>query len=342
MDIALYISDLLQKHDEISVSGLGTFYKKRVSGHYDEHLDSYVPPSQQLDYKTEYVSDSRLAEYISEQKHISLGSSEHFIEKFAEDIQNQLNTEQNAEIHPLGEIHKTNNDYSFIASKNGQHDASNFGLKPVKELKKAKISEPTWDPVILNELPAITEPEQEIEQNKEPVKRKFPVFILLTAIVLAGVAAVYFFSPDTLKYLVNKPEKKQNNKVVIPVTKPKTLKDSIAVADTIIQSLSEQGFDVDKPRDTLKASIQAKPVNTGTTYEVIVASLNSQKDAEKMVSAFKARGIDAQIILAKEKKRNKILISLGSFNTQSSAEAEKVRIRKDIEPNAYIYIYNKK
>ncbi|HEY0670169.1 MAG TPA: SPOR domain-containing protein [Sphingobacteriaceae bacterium] len=349
MDIALYISDLLQQHDEISVSGLGTFYKKRIAARYDEQLDSYLPPSQRVEYKCDYDPNPRLAEYISEQKNISLGSSEHFIEKFAEDIHKQLQAEQKAELYPLGEIHKTNNEYSFISPENAGTYA--FGLKPLKEIRKAKISDPAWDPVIINEVQEIKVPVEEpaaaletIEEVEDEPERKnrFPIIIGIILILAAGAAATYFFSPDTIKYLIQTPEKAQNNKVVIPVEKPQTLIDSITVADSIIQNLNEQGFEVDKPKDTLKVSTNVSPANTGTTYEVIVASLNSQKDAEDLIRNFKARGIDARIIIASEKKKNKILISLGSFNTKSSADIERIRIRKDIEPDAYVYIYNKK
>lgn len=335
MDIALYISDLLQKHDEISVAGLGTFSKKPGGAHYDHQLESYVPPEKRLEYKAEFYPDPRLAEYISEQRHLSLGSSEHFIERFAEDIHNRLNTEQSAEIPHVGTLHKIDDEVSFLASASFRSDLFAFGLKPVKEIKKSIISPPNWDPVILNELPAEPEPDGE---TGEPVKRRrFPVLLLILVLLVSGIAAVYFFAPNAVKYFTKAPDKK----TAVPVSKPKTLSDSITVADSIIQSLDQQGFEVEKPRDTIKISTQAKQVNvTNITFEVIGASLNSQTDAERMVNNFKARGIDARIILAKDKKRNNILISLGSFNNKEAAGTELIRIKNDIEPGAYIYTYN--
>jgi cell division septation protein DedD len=88
-------------------------------------------------------------------------------------------------------------------------------------------------------------------------------------------------------------------------------------------------------------STKANIVNTtGITYEVIGSSLNSRADAEQFVRNFRSKGIDARIILAKDKKRNNILISLGSFNSKEAASKELVRIKNDIEPGAYIYDYN--
>ena len=133
MDIALYISELLQTHNEISIPGLGTFFKKRVPAGYDEYQECYVPPAQKLEFKADYLPDHRLAEYISEQRNISMASSEHFIERFAEDIQSRLNSDHKAEIPQLGYLSKSGDNYSFAADEGLYSDNASFGLPPVKE-----------------------------------------------------------------------------------------------------------------------------------------------------------------------------------------------------------------
>lgn len=335
MDIALYISDLLQKHDEISVSGLGTFSTKYGGAKFDDQMEAFIPPGKRIEYSPDSQPDSRLAEYISELRHISIESSKHFIERFAEEIQNRLNSGQAAELAGIGTLHKTDAGISFLTSPASRKDHSSFGLQPVRELKRSTISAPNWDPVILNELPAA---EQEDEESDAPIKRrKFPVLLIILILLASGAAALYFFTPNTVNYFTKAPVRK----TVVPAAKPKTLTDSVTVADSIIQSLDQQGFEVEKPRDTITISTEAKPASAPTiTFEVIGASLNSQKDADHLVKNFRSKGLDARIILAKDKKRNNILISLASFNTKDAAGAELIRIKNDIEPGAYIYTYN--
>ncbi|HXH99013.1 MAG TPA: SPOR domain-containing protein [Sphingobacteriaceae bacterium] len=364
MDIAIYISDLLRKHDELSVSGLGTFFKKSRAGYYDKQQQIFIPPGQQVKYRSDYAADSRLAEYISAEKHISIGSSEHFIEKFSEHIHTQLKTAQTFDVPPLGVFHNTNNIYSFIPSESLSVDHTFFGLNPVKDTVTASDEVIINDPVITHAPLEVTEPdeasfeviepagevtveeiavEEELEADNTGSKRKFPLVAFIIPALLIAITTLYFLSPATFKYLTEKPGKSQVRKTVIPIGKPETFTDSIATADSIVQSLGAQGFEVDEPRDTLKATIQSNPViPSGITYEIIGASLNSLTDADRMVRNFKSMGIDSRIIRAKEKKRNNILISLGSFNTKKSARRELIRIKKDIEPGAYIFDYNNK
>lgn len=336
MDIALYISDLLRKHAELSVYGLGTFFKKRRRGYYDSQQNMYIPPAQQLEYRSEYKPDPRLAEYISAKKHISVVSSEYFIKNFTEDLQSRLKTEQTLEVKPLGIFHITNGIHSFIPSGDLLFDHSFFGLNPIKDIVKEPVTAP--DPLLTTDPSEVAEPDED-----ETGRKKFPVAAFIIPLLLIAITTVYILSPGTFKYLTERPGNPRTNKIVIPEGKPETLTDSMATADSIVQSLGEQGFEIDKPRDTLKVSTQSATVSsTNITYEIIGASLNSQTDAEQMVRDFKSKGIDARIIRAENKKRNNILISLGSFNDKKSARTELVRIKNDIEPGAYIYDYTNK
>lgn len=68
MDIALYIAELLQLHDEVSLIGTGTFYKQHVPVIYDEKTQTFMPPSKVAAFKPDVVNNTILSDYISSKK----------------------------------------------------------------------------------------------------------------------------------------------------------------------------------------------------------------------------------------------------------------------------------
>ncbi|HEY1025825.1 MAG TPA: SPOR domain-containing protein [Sphingobacteriaceae bacterium] len=336
MNIAPFIADLLQEHDEVSVSGLGTFYKKRVEGYFDKQKNDFYPPSEKLAFKSDFRTDDLLTGYVGKQKNISLASAAYFVEKFAAGILQQLNDTGNADLSPLGVLFKSEAELTLEAEEKLKLGHSFYGFAPVKDIEKVPAASVGH---YQEEIAPASDADNEYEFNDEPRKRSKGVLITgIITVILIVVTAIHFWKPELFKRLTEGAPAQVPQKMAIPVGKPQTYADSIAVADSIVGALEQQGFDVDSARDTIDVTTRAQQVNTtGTTYEIIAASLNRQADAERIVKAFKSKGIDARIILAKDKKRNNILVSLASFSDKPSAQKELTRIKEDIEPGAYIY-----
>jgi len=136
MDIALYIVDLLHQHQEVNVPGLGTFFKKRVNGFYDEQKNMFIPPSQSLAFKLEQNENLMLADYCCAQRNISQETAIYFIEKFTKAVWEQLNTADLADLKALGTLRKENNDYILEAPKGTVYDRTYYGLEAVAEITK--------------------------------------------------------------------------------------------------------------------------------------------------------------------------------------------------------------
>lgn len=63
---------------------------------------------------------------------------------------------------------------------------------------------------------------------------------------------------------------------------------------------------------------------------MIIASLNRKPDADKIVKTLSIKGIDSYLVYATEKRRNNILISVGSFNDKRSANSKLLAVRRDM------------
>ena len=336
MDIALYIAELLQKHNEVCVSGLGTFYKKPVQGYFNKEKGEYYPPSWKLIFKNNYINDTRLAEYISKVKNISLPSSEYFIEKFVGQVLQELNASSTVDLAPLGVLRKRNTEYIFESNNDLLLGHEYYGLPPVKEYQKGALMPSTPKPHFVEEPNPI---EETVPAVEEPRRSNTGLIIAaIVVIILLAVTGIHLWKPELIRQVLQ--GKTPPAGPVSPVIQEKPLKteaDSLAAADSIVNSLKNQGFEVDTARDTANISVKAQPVQPSVTYEIIAASLNRPSDAEKIVKAFKSKGIDARVVMAKDKKRNNILISLASLPDKAAAQKELMRIKKEIEPGAYIY-----
>ncbi len=336
MDIGQYISDLLNEHNEVSLPGFGTFFKRSRSAYYNEAEGIFYPPADIIDFKSEEEGSPLLVNFIVDSKHISEASALYFIERFCENLKSTLNRDLSATISPLGSLHKTNDGYSLEPMST--QGAAFFGLKPIKDSHTAVI-----DHRKNNDIQA---PEQQLEYAEEKSGSSSKgIWIILSIIVLlfalGGLA--FFYYPELFKNLNLQTNNKPRPKTVSPVIKPSTIKDSVSFADSLVKELEKQGMhgaQVEKAQDTLRSNITTsldstkKASQPDKVYEVIVASFGLKREAEASVRNLRHRGIDAKIVV--DSKKPKYKVSLGTFTTMVAANKEKKRIQQELIKDAWI------
>jgi hypothetical protein len=337
MDIALYIAELLQQHDEVCVSGLGTFYKTPVHSYFRKETGEFYPPSYKLTFRNDYQADTKLADHISKVKNISQPSSLYFIEKFVGQVLNELDEKGRISLSPLGTLSRDQSGFNLDSDPNLQLSHEYYGLPPVKEYRKEEpvaVAPGRYEPI---QEPAFAETAADYDTD-EPKRTGAGVIIAaVVVIILLAATGIHLWKPDLVRELSGRINKESPVNPPVPAADLRTEADSLAAADSIVSALKDQGFEVDTARDTVDVTVTPQPVRPAVTYEIIAASLNRQSDAEKILKAFQSKGVDARIILAKDKKRNNILISLASLPDKAAAQKELMRIKKEIEPGAYIY-----
>ena len=352
MDIAPYIADLLRQHDEVNVPSLGTFCKQRKGGFYDPEKKIFFPPSHGLVYKTAN-DNSLLASYISVKKNISLSTANYFVEKFVAQIKSLITTQGEAELEAIGTLKKSKDGYVFIDVLNFDAEGEYFGLQPIKELNavaEEPVSTTLQEPIVIDEPKPdeadVIEPvSEEVMKEGRKVSSASKILLVAASLILIGIITylVYPKAFEMFRQETNLPNRKIPAKQPVQATMPKTFEDSLAEADTIYQELTKQGFEVEKPRDTLEVSTEATAipsVSSTVTFEIIGAAFARRSEAETYVKLMKGKGVYAKIV--EEMPGSKLKISLGTFNDEDAAKKELIRIKKELNKDAWIARVNPK
>lgn len=341
MDIGFYIADLLRNQDEVSLPGLGTFTKIRMAGSYDKASNCFMPPSYQVSFTNTENNYHSLTEYISSKKNLSESSSEYFVKKFTSALYELLQTSGIAEIKPLGIIRQKDKNLTFEASTNFEFSGNFYGLKPVKDIAVAipntYIPVPA-PPVEEVQKPVITEEELQLEEseieeeelNNNGVKIRIIAGIIL---LIASAVLLYLFYPP-LKTMFN------GNKAAANINKaaanaPSENKSVPAVSDSAlaVQAKDSALKEVTAESLVVRSPLEA-PVNTAISYEIIGAAFARKTEADEYIKQLAAKGLTGKIVDNLPGKR--IKISLGTFTDEQSAQAELIKVQKEINKDAWI------
>jgi len=144
MDVSFYISELLTKHGEISVPGLGYLVKAYVPGHYNEADGKFYPPHYLVQFDPQQLDDDdTLTQYIADVKNISLESSKYFTDKFITEIRENAFIKDVA-IADLGWFYTEQGRLLFRPTSAIDNDPAFFGYAPIslKRIGEASVPPP--------------------------------------------------------------------------------------------------------------------------------------------------------------------------------------------------------
>ncbi|WP_256009491.1 SPOR domain-containing protein [Desertivirga xinjiangensis] len=304
MDVGLYVSELLDELNEVSLPGIGTFSKKRTPAFFDKNQDLFFPPAEEVVFEDGDAEVSAgLIKLICREKNISEPSARYFTEKYTDSIKQSLQIKGFAQIGPIGKIRSGENGIIFESESIAATNGHAFGLRPVKEIRpyktadkvipeEVKRDEITPEQVILQDI-AAAEPEVvPVPQKASPGTldsnthsgvntytdtdtRSYKTGIIIVLILLIAAAIVvgsYFYYPQVFNQI------RRSDSVAVPVKKqlrvaaPVTLKDSIAKADSIMEKnfeeLNDEAISVEKSRDTIDISTKVTPIPQDTLQPV--------------------------------------------------------------------------
>lgn len=329
MDIANYLSELLGRHTEVSVPGLGCFSRQRVNGYYDEVQATFFPPGFKLHFEPQPKDDEILARHIAEKKKISLASSKYFTEKYINSLKQELMLHE-VTFAELGWFYLQDGKISFRLQENQSNDPLFFGLAPVKINKVDHVPPPppaaplpATVPLSFTPPPIATTAEQpEYTEEALKPKRRTGVWIAVAVVILlAGAAfAVYKFKPELLHL------NKNNTTLPATVEKPRsapvikqdsTGKDTVPAAHDTAKTISQAGKTLDKPVVT---DTTAKP-----EYAIILESYKTLAKSETEAKKYIKRGVNARAWTGPGTGL-RVKIIIGGFATAEEAEAERKKL----------------
>ncbi|PWS26075.1 hypothetical protein DHW03_18695 [Pedobacter yonginense] len=133
MDILSYLLELLQQSKEVSITGLGTFYKKKFPGRYDKEKQSFLPPGYTLQFTSEVRDAENLVNFIAAKRNISTDSTNHYISRFADDVNKRLEIEHEAELENIGRLFYTEHEgLSFEPAQSVSYGSEFYGLPSIQ------------------------------------------------------------------------------------------------------------------------------------------------------------------------------------------------------------------
>jgi cell division septation protein DedD len=347
MEIGLYIAELLGEQDEVSVAGLGTFFKERVAGTFDKHSNLFYPPSYHLSFKKDVFSFSGLSEYISMKRSLSISSSEELIKKFTETILNVLNGSDAVEINHLGSLYKINDQLTFKPSDSFGIADKFYGLKPIPELKAAVIPQPEKDlksEITENRSQIENEETEEEVFEQAPKARLVPILVISFLAIIASLLALFYFDNSFNHFIKDMLSPKVKPAAIIePIID--TTATASAAADSIAEPLDSSGTKNTAIQEETKPAVTTKPVTItleekvpvlekDISYEIIVAAFSRKVDADTYIKEMSTKGYTAKVVENLPGKMMKI--SLGSFTEEEPATTELKRIQKEINKDAWI------
>jgi len=347
MEIGLYIAELLGEQDEVSVAGLGTFFKERVAGTFDKQSNLFYPPSYHLSFKKDVFSFSGLSEYISLKRSLSISSSEELIKKFTETILNVLNGSDAVEINHLGSLYKIDDQLTFKPSDSFGITDKFYGLKPIAELNVALISPPAKDleaEITENKSQIENEETEEEIYEQAPKARLVPILLISFLAIIASLFALFYFDNSFNHFIKDMLSPKVKPAAIIAPIIDTTTTASVA-SDSIAEPLDSSGTKKTAIQEETKPAVTAKPVTItleekvtvlekDISYEIIVAAFSRKVDAETYIKEMSSKGFKAKIVENLPGKMMKI--SLGSFTDEEPATIELKRIQKEISKDAWI------
>jgi hypothetical protein len=334
MNLADYLSDLLGLHDEVNVPGLGYFVRMRVNAYYSDSEARFYPPYHQVKFVPQPTDDETFAQYVADEKNISLASSKYFVEKFITKLREDASKGKYL-FADLGSFQTDLDQLVFKPNDRIPADPAFYGYPIINLLKVGQpISFDTKQPEFAQtQAAAIPMPPKAVatpqavaqpEYFEDDVEHKRGIsvwLIILFAVVAISVAAfaVFKFSPSTWDKVKAEYHKITGKSVAdSPAVKQEAKKDTqkkvVPLRDTVAKTVVPPPV---APKDTVK------PIR----YEIIADNFRKMNWANSEIAKLKRLGVEAKILTDVPGKR--IKVSAGTFFNVDSAETAKNELIKE-------------
>lgn len=377
MEISFNLTDIIEKNGRVTLPGIGSFYKKRVEGFFDDARKTFFPPKETIEFSvsTQEKDLSDTISYFSNANHISETSAHTILKQYADNLKNNLTSQGKASIKDLGVLKQEGTTIVLEGKKDLQSGLLSFGLPPISitlpEVKEqpedTKTATPnkehseTSNKEVFPESYSLAEqalsvavlPEEEEKTHEEPTSSKTRTWIhilLIIIVLLLGLQTLYLTRPEIIDDAVEKIQQQFMNKNEAPAAVIETEIEEIEIqkADSIYtedieEQLKAHGFEADKVKDSADIVVISQEKNIThiptVRHEIIVSSWQTKSKAEEEVKKLRAKGMDAHIVEdAGGLLRYKI--SVATFYNQNDAKEELKRILEEAShPQAYIYSF---
>lgn len=340
MDIAAYISELLEHQDKLVVPGLGTFYRSRLDGYYSKEQQQFYPPSLQLQFNPELQEDDgKLVEAITADQAMGASTAKYHIEKYASGIIQLASTDAVA-IGDLGTFTMRRSQLVFMPKKLNNNNELFYGLAPVRLRRnrmqlsgtpKAALQMPVTEkpsaftaallrgePMPGKSLSTVNEPEpqQELDEDgKKPARISTWVLVVALIILISGIGLIcaYKYNPALFDRF-----RGQNEPPPITISEKKRAR---AISDSIQHSIDAQkNIGVTPAVDSSTKSKILAPEAARDTFGLVIGKFAALSGASKEFDRYRYTGLSVEIRKSPSDNVNPYQLVIATYFKADSAQ----------------------
>ena len=310
MKIEQSISQLLYRHQCVTVPGFGAFLTEIQSAHLHENTHSFYPPKKLISFNPHLKNnDGLLANHIATTEKTTYENAVASIESEVVIWKSILEVNQRFTLKNVGELSlNSEKNLVFTPSENINYLKESFGLNSFvspavkREAYKQEIE------ILEEKAPIIFTPEKR--------ERRRPSYLKYAAIFVLAVGAT-----GAIGY-----------KLYDDHIEEQTLMVETAVQKQVQNKIQEATFFIENPMPSVTLTVKEEKLN----YHVVAGVFRSEENAEQayrdlLNSGFKARRIAPD-------RRGSFPVVYGSYATREEAEEAKTDIRKSTASDAWILV----
>lgn len=340
-ELARHIEILLLENDCVIVPGFGGFVIHPQTSVYVEDENLFLPPTRSIGFNPQLkINDGLLVQSFMSVYGTSFPDATKMVDKAVEELRQTLHNNGQIDLPNIGELHYTiHGTYDFMPYSDKMTSPELYGLDSfcMKTLCRAKAvrSQKQMKPTV------------QVKKEKAKVIRMNPVYWMSTAAAVVAVLLSFFISTPIentevwqnsqaqLSPMEMMAQVKRHSLALNPVASRQTAEAPVATKQVMKQTMTTlpaaiqqpvaqpEASKTEAPSPTPQAVAKpAKPLN----YHIIVASVESEKQAKDMAAQLKAQGFDgARALIGGGKMR----VSLRSYATQREAYNALTQIRQE-------------
>lgn len=336
IELAQHIETLLINNDCVIIPEFGGFVAHHSKAKWIEEENLFLPPTRTIGFNPQLkLNDGLLVQSYMKAYDTDFSDASKRVEKAVKELIDTLHKESKIEIHGVGEISLTvHNTYEFYPNEDGVltpelYGLSSFGIQTLANLRTAAV-----------ETEKVIIPEEKTRKNVYEIR--ISRSLLRNAVAVAAAVLLFFFlstplentyvAEDSYAELISTDlfdaikdrslattlvHKKQNT----PAHKNQNLKPKVVKVEKVNKVVAAP-----KAEPAVKTEPAIVKANDYKTYCIIIASVGSTRDAEKMSESLKTKGFSDACVIEKD---GRIRVCLASFSNQAEAYSQLKQIRQN-------------
>ena len=304
-----YIYDLLYRYDCIIIPNFGAFLCNRTSAKLYPSTQTFYPPKKIISFNENLISnDGLLANYISEVEKMPYESALAYIEKEVEDLKLLLKKGESVSFENVGCMtYNSESKIVFEPSYQTNFLADAFGLS---HFDIAKIDRKTN----LKENSEIEKAAPHSNGNEDKqIQNKTSIFGYAAASILL-IASLGLFG-----YNVYSKEVEKHNSIVT--------QEALKKVNVEVQ---EANFLISNPLPVAKLKLKKRTGN----FHIMAGVFRFEENCNNTINELKSKGYNSRSIGKTPSGLYQVVY--GSYATKEKADQALIKIKKDINPDAWV------